>query len=801
MTDKNIKKAELLSPAGDMQSLKAAVNAGCDAVYFGGQSFNARRGALNFSDDEIKDAIDYCHLRGVRANIALNILYKDSEIDDVMSFVSMLYRLGADALIIQDIGIFSLIKYNFPKFKLYASTQMTAHNKNAAEFLTNIGFDRVVLSRELSLCEIKYIKEHTNTELETFIHGAVCVSYSGRCLMSSVIGGRSANRGLCAQPCRLKYKLFAPDNGFVKDGCLLSPKDMSALPILNELCEAGISSFKIEGRMKSPEYVAVATSVYRKYLDKVYSGSFDIDSDDQKALLQIFNRGGSFETGYYHNYAGSDMLSSSPKSSGRKIGIVEDFNKKTGKCIIKLYDDVFCGDGIEIFTRSEPHSGSNICKNASKGEKITIKISGNINKGDLVYKSFDKTLNDSLKRFLKKDKRQLTIDAELKAVLGEKFKICFSFGSAERLIIEEDIIQKAENAPLTKENLLLRLSKTGDSTFKFNFVKSEVGDDIYIPIKQINEIKRKAVNELADKLIKYYRRENIQYHYNASEPKKAESRLSVLVNSFGQLEQCLKFDVKRIYIEYKDEFLGELDNIIKKCHKKNIEIYAALPWIERDIYKNDTKKAFDLMEDSLLDGYLIRNYGQLNTKKSTAADFTFNIFNSASCAYLGKFFDTLCLSPELSVKELKNMAADKTEIFVYGRLPLMTTHQCPVGIHCAAKKSGAYCSLKNKSKGYYIKDRKNISFPLATDCKSCECIILNSAAVFVLKKFDEIKQLGAEFFRLNLTDEDDKLSEELIYSHLYMLSHDKPDLRTQELINKFSAEKDATNGHFFRGVL
>lgn len=797
------KKVELLAPVGTFEALKAAVNNGCDAVYFGGKAFNARQYASNFSDEEVKEIIDYCHLRGVKVRITLNILYKNSEINPVLEFVSKLYQYGADALIIQDIGLFKLIKANYPKMNLHASTQMTVHNKNGTEFLRFLGFNRVVLSRELSLEEIKEIRKNVDIELECFIHGAICVSYSGRCLMSSLIGERSGNRGRCAQPCRMKYKLMKKgDTKAIKEDYLISPKDMSAMPIVDELVNSGIDTFKIEGRMKSPEYVGLVTQKYRKYIDEAYEESFEIEKNDVKEITQIFNRGGSSETGYYYSYAGLDMISKSPKSSGVKIGAVESYNRQKQSCVIKLEDNVYCGDGIEIWTRTEPHTGTNISKNGIKGEKITVKLQGNINKGDLVYKSFDKVLDDKLKHLYEKDTRQQKIKAEVKAVLGERLYLKLELNEKVFAEFYGEVVEIAQNNPTPKDRIIAQLMKTGGTPFKLDFVKAEIDDNIYFPISRLNEIRRNAIDELSNKVIAFYEREKIEVKYSFKPLKKAEnSKISVLVNNMEQFKACIKFEFDRIYFENKPCFIENIDEITSKCHEKNIEVFVAMPWLERDIYKIELDNEFKALENSKIDGYLIRNYNKLKTNKKIATDFTFNIFNSASEEFFAENFDTVCLSPELNIKELNQIAQEKDELFVYGRLPLMTTHQCPVGIYCGGKKNGRFCALKNNKEEYHLRDRKNADFPIMTNCERCYSIILNNAPTLVLSKLEEIKKLGAGLLRLSFTNESAEEVEDILYSYIYMLNNSKPNKRVKEVTEKMLAKNGATNGHFFRGVL
>ncbi|MBC7960353.1 MAG: U32 family peptidase, partial [Vallitaleaceae bacterium] len=265
----NVSKKELLAPAGSYKALVAAVHAGCDAVYLGGSKFGARANAENFTNETLPQAIDFAHLHGVKVYYAANTLIKEEEMSDFLEQVHFLYKEGVDALIIQDLGVYQLLHETFPKLPLHASTQMTVHNLDGVQWLEKLGFERVVLSRELSLNEIEFIKKHSSIELECFIHGALCVCYSGQCLFSSLIGGRSGNRGTCAQPCRLPYDLYSENKKISSssDRFLLSPKDIQTLEILPALMKSGIHTFKIEGRMKNPNYVALMTALYRKYMD------------------------------------------------------------------------------------------------------------------------------------------------------------------------------------------------------------------------------------------------------------------------------------------------------------------------------------------------------------------------------------------------------------------------------------------------------------------------------------------------------------------------------------------------------
>ena len=377
-------KPELLSPCGTMESLKAAINNGADAVYLGGKDFSARKYAGNFSVEEIEEACDYCHLRGAKVYVTVNTLYKDIELNKFIDFVKQMYMAGVDALIVQDLGAANLIKRSFPDMKINASTQLTANTVEDVNFLHKNGFDKVILSRELSLEEIRKIRENTEAEIECFVHGALCVSFSGQCIMSSILGGRSGNRGCCAQTCRLPYELYR-DYEKVADGYLMSPKDVETLEILPQLIEAGINSFKIEGRMKNPEYVAGVTAIYRKYIDMYFEDpdGYKVDKEDLKILLQLFNRGG-FTNGYFTTPSGLDMMSiERPKAWGLKTGIIDVYDSKYGRASIRTREPLVPGDGIEVWTKEEPHVGCGISKPSRAGQIISVMIKGDIQKNDV----------------------------------------------------------------------------------------------------------------------------------------------------------------------------------------------------------------------------------------------------------------------------------------------------------------------------------------------------------------------------------------------------------------------------------
>lgn len=807
-----IKKPELLAPAGNMESLYAAVNNGCDAVYLGGKQFSARSSADNFSEEEMKEAVDYCHLRGVKVLVTINTLYKEKEIEEVLKFAKFLYRIGVDGVIIQDIGVAKLLRENMPNLKLHASTQMTAHSVEDVKYLEENGFKRIVLSRELSTEEIKNIVKQTNAEIECFIHGALCVCYSGQCLLSSMLGGRSGNRGKCAQPCRLKYSLVKGENEqSIKRGYLLSPKDISAVKNLPQLIEAGITSFKIEGRMKKPEYVAGVVSVYRKYIDMYFENpdEYKVEIRDIKILEQLFNRGG-FTPGYFNEFSGNDMMSvERPKNWGVYLGKVEGITD-TGRCTIKTVENLVPGDGIEIWTDDEVHPGSNISKASQRGEVIAVYIkNGNVKKGDMVYKTNDKALMDLLSKTYEKSSRQMGIYGEFEAL--ESKPMILKLWNDMGIKVENigDIVQKAQNQPMTEEKIGQQLSKTGNTSFKFIDLRQNIGNNVYISVSQLNEFRRKTMEMFENEILKHYRNFNA-VKLNMTDRKRKELRgdkkLTVLVQNYEQLQKVFASDsIVRIYFELKRDIIDNIDEIIEQCQDYGIELFAALPRIEREYTTQRIAKYMEFLKTKGIDGYLVRTWGQIHSlkdcKKSIALDYSFNIFNFESIDYWEKIgVDTLTISPELNYNEINAIGTENSEILGYGYIPLMITHQCPIGNYAGDKTNGKFCKKRNVNEKYYLKDRLGMKFPIFTDCEECISYILNSQPILLLESMDELIKLPSGNMRLQFTSETPAEVENIIYAYGEKIkNHKYTDKKIDELMVEFK-EKGYTKGHYFRGV-
>lgn len=804
---KNDKKPELLSPAGSMDSLKAAVNSGCDAVYLGGRNFSARQFAGNFDIAEIKEACEYCHLRGVKVYVTVNTLYKDNELESLLEFAGELYLAGADALIVQDMGAAALINRNYPDFELHASTQLTANSSDDVRAMINNGFKRVVLSRELSLNEICSIIEKTGADIETFVHGALCVSYSGQCIMSSMLGGRSGNRGRCAQTCRLPFSLYNKKDKLA-EGHLLSTKDMQALTLLPELINAGVSSFKIEGRMKGPEYVGGVTSIYRKYIDLCYSGEkYEIAKSDIKILEQLFNRGG-FSEGYFKSHSGLDMMSPlRPKTWGLKAGIVDSYNPKIKRAVIRTREPLVPGDGIEIWTQTEPHSGTGISKASRAGEVISVTIDGDISKNDVVYKTYDKALNDALKAAREKDGRKQEIDGRFTAKAGRKISLELWDGHGNLVYAEGAIAELAKNQPVTLEKLDAQLRKTGSTPFVLDNLDIDADDGIFISVSELNELRRNAVEKLAASILKSYsRKAHDRAEYMPGQKTLIKrKRLSVHINNIEQLKPAAaNASVDRIYIELCESIENNLSEALSIAKGGSAEIFVALPRISRE---NSTERLHRLCEslgsDECIDGFLARSCGELDVcgkyGKKIAVDYNMNIFNNETMSIWEEKADTICLSPELNLKEINMAGGDKAEMLVYGYLPLMTTHQCPIGAFDGGKGSGIHCSRKGSAEIYYLKDRRGADFPLMTDCRECVCQILNSKPLYTLKFFDEILQSATSWVRLSFTLESARQTELVIEAYAEAVKYGGGE-KSRALTSRIGENNNATKGHFFRGV-
>lgn len=524
------KKVELLAPAGNYDAFLAAVENGADAVYMGGKLFNARQFAGNFEEEDLRKALDYAHVRGVKVFLTLNTLILEDEMQQAVEYAARSYEMGVDAFILQDLGLAACLKSLIPDIPIHASTQMTTYDTDGVRALERMGFERAVLARELSIHEIGEICNNTGLDTEVFIHGALCISYSGQCLMSSLIGGRSGNRGRCAQPCRMYYSA-ARDGKNIKNGYLLSPRDICYIDHLRELLEAGVNSFKIEGRMKSPEYVAAVTGIYRKYLNlleqqRTGSGNsasvpWQVTGEDRQQLLQSFNRGG-FSKGYLMGKTGPEMMAfEKPKNWGTFLGTVLAGDRKSDSVKIKLENTLGNGDGIEIWSgkafEESPGGiitkivldGGKQVKRANPGDTVWVSvIRGNIQRGSRVYKTSDREMLDRAAETYTRPTRKTGVKARFEMKAGQLPVLTLEDSEGNTVRAQGELFpEKALNKPLSQERVSEQLTKTGATPFKITQLDMDMDSNIVVPISELNNIRRKAAELLEEKRTATFRRQ------------------------------------------------------------------------------------------------------------------------------------------------------------------------------------------------------------------------------------------------------------------------------------------------------
>lgn len=642
-------KFEILAPAGSMESLIAGVRSGANAVYLGGKLFNARRNAGNFDNEELKKAVEYCHNRMVKVYLAINILISDREMQDAYNAVRDALLAGVDAFIIQDTGLAKMIREHFPEARLHASTQMSIMTPAGARFAKSLGFDRIVLPREMTLDEIIEMKNSTDVELELFVHGALCMSVSGQCYLSSILGSRSGNRGLCAQPCRLPFTAKGDRNE-----CALSLKDLSLIRHLNKL--DGVTSLKIEGRMKRPEYVSATVAAVKKAIESAYS------DDDEHLLRSVFSRSG-FTDGYLTGKRGREMFGTRQK------------------------EDVI--------------SAENVLKKIAKNYEREVPV--------------------------------IAADMKFRCKKGEPCSLTVS-AAGKTAEVDTDIPETAVNKPMIAESVRARLSKLGGTPFYAGEIDIELDDGLILPASKINDLRRKAVEELQKTSpitinakpfeAKSYKEKNCKPYYTAS------------FRESKQIPDKHPFD--HVFIPIDSTLEDFIDN------RAGVVLPRGLFGTE-----NDIRKRLDKLKKAGISKALCGNYGSYLLAKELGfevfGDFGLNIFNSESAGLV----DNPILSFELTLNQSNRISAENTGVIVYGRLPLMLTRNCPV------KESVGHC--KNK-RNCMLTDRKGLEFPVI--CSDFPCVeILNSVPLCLSDKMSDVK---TDFAHFMFTTESQKEVEHVI---------------------------------------
>lgn len=802
-----MRDVELLAPVGSFEALKAAVQNGANAVYLGGKDFGARASANNFDRDELKEAVKYAHIRGVQVFVTTNTLRKENEIEDFLEYAKFLYDIDVDAIILQDIGMARLIKRELPDFELHASTQMVAHSLEDVKYLESVGFDRVVLAREVTVEEIKYICDNCKADIEVFVHGALCVCYSGQCLMSSMIGNRSGNRGRCAQPCRQRYELIDVYTGEVVNSngdYLLSPRDLNAIEEIDKVIDAGVHSLKIEGRMKRPEYVATVIDGYRKTIDEyLATNKLNVSDETINDLYTIFNR--KFTKGLLLGDVGKDMMNSQlPNNQGLYVGTVVDYNKKAKRLKIKLANTLKKGDGINLGggTIGRIIKNGNIETIGYKGETIELDFVGEARKGQIVFKTSDSELMDRVQATFTQDKEFVKniIDAKITIKLGQKPILTLKDRHSNEATIEGDkIVEEAMKVALSKEKVETQLRKLGNTPYELDLLEVELDDNVSLPISLLNQMRRDCI-ELLDKervsiKNRKYKNKTVKYKpvlYNRNK----QQEISVKVKNLEQLESALECGVDRIY--YEDT--NTIDKGMSLAMKYNKKVIYSAPRIIRNKEYNHLAKANNAGVESVQVG----NYGSIDyfKDKKLNIDYYLNAFNSETINYYKEIgADTLCISQELNINEIKETIKYtdiNIESVVYGYTPLMITEYCPMGVivrDCKKDKRVAKC----KESIYALRNSKGDEFRVSQDI-FCRSTIYNSNVTCMLDNLYELHEIGINVLRLDFTLEDKETVKEVIEAYQEVLSNDyKLGTKATKLYNKLD-EKGTTAGHYYKGV-
>ena len=725
-------KKELLSPAGNFESLKAAIHNGCDAVYISGQNYGARKFANNFTLEELKEAIDYAHLYGVKVYITINTLIYENEIKDFLEYVKLVHEYGVDAVIMQDIGMIDLVHKTYPNLEIHASTQTHCHNQETINFLESLGVKRVVLARELSLNEINNIK--TNLEKEAFIHGAICISYSGECLASSMILNRSGNRGECAGICRLPFELYEDNEKIKTEGnYLLSAKELSSINNLKQILDSDIKSLKIEGRMKSPEYVGYVTRIYRKLIDLYYQNKEMVLTEEEiKNLYLLYNR--EFTKGFINNEYKKDIVNiKTPNHQGIPLGQVLSVNKKIK---ILLEEPLTQNDGIRFSNNKGMianfiyNEKGLLIKEAKKGSIIYLDNKVDLKECKKVLKTSSIKLEEELKNYQEK---KLKIELNVLAKLNKELEIEIKY---KNINIKEKsiIVEESKNNPTTKEVVIEKLSKINNTPFTIEKISFDIDDNIFIPIKEINNIKRILIEKLIKEIIKT---KEIKINKQEEIEKKQEitNRYSFLVRNEEQIKTLINKDVD-IYIE---NYL-----LYKKYKQKNV--YYRTPRVNNN--------HIDLNNENILCTELgaVNKY---NKNNNLITDIYLNIINSKSINILkNKNIKKIGLSPEIKEEDLEKInkkLQSNLELLIYGKIELMIMKYCL--LNKLINKSNK-CNVCINKKSYKLKDRNCEYYNIINN--NCITTLLHYKNINLIDNISKYQKLGITNFRIDLFDETEK---------------------------------------------
>ncbi len=825
-----MRKVELLAPAGDWQSLKAAIANGADAIYFGVEKWNARVRATNFLITELNEIMQFLHKYNVKGYLTFNILIFDNELVEAKELIMAALKAGIDAFIVQDLGILQLIRMISSDVPIHISTQMTITSSEGIKFLEKYNIQRVVLGRENSLNEIKRIAKSVDIPLEVFVHGAICVSYSGQCLTSEVIGGRSANRGECAQACRLPYEL-------IKDGqkltlgninYLLSPKDLMGIELVSKLIDAGVSSFKIEGRLKSAEYVANVVGKYRKVIDKYYQGEgVQLSSNELKELQLTFSR--NFTTGFLKETNHQEFVEGkTPKGRGLQIGYV----KSVGKDVVNAYltYNVKLGDGV-VFQGENPELevGGRVYQILKEGKEIKETTGEGVYQlkfrkdfkfklvkvKDEIWKTSDPVFEKNLQStFMHEPYRTFPVNVDIKGELGTELITVWEdvvTGSKITVTSAPVILEEALTRPLTSAYLREQLGRLGGTIYYLQNIDTSLSNNLSLPVKVLNEIRRIATTKLLESRlkVKQYQIRNFELPLVANEVAKNDlsvdakgtnSKLTILVRSLRQLKEVLKLPVSTIYADF--DYLRDYELGIELTKDAGKEIILATPRVHMEGENGLLKK----LEDLKPDGILVRNLGTLQYFQNKEhlkliGDFALNIANYYAAKLLINegavyFTPSYDLNNKQLISLLKGEISRYAEVVMYQHLPLFHTKFCVYARYLSKGTDNTNCGNVCELHQVSLKDRVNMLHPVRSDI-GCRNTIYNGVEQAGIEYLNILQDLGVKRFRLEFLEEDGEQIKEIFALYQQVLSREVMGEKAWKILKKIT-QHEITRGQLIK---
>lgn len=825
---------ELLAPAGSREALVAAVENGANAIYLAGNAFGARAYASNFDREALREAIHFAHLRKVAIHVTVNTIVADEEMGPLRDYLRFLYEAGADAVLVQDLGVARVAHETVPDLPLHASTQMSVSSLEGVRALAEFGFTRVVLARELSLKEIRHICAHAPVEIETFMHGALCVCYSGQCLMSSMIGGRSGNRGRCAQPCRLPYTLVDEKGqdvlGDKAGSYLLSPRDLSTIDVIPDLIEAGVSSLKIEGRMKRPEYVATVVRTYREAIDTYYAGKgYAVTQEERDDLAQIFNR--DFTTAYLEGRPGKAMMSDRrPNNRGLLIGRVTAYDWDRRIVTVKLSGRLGLGDQVDFWVKVGGRVTATISaltdakgravEEGQAGDTVSFAIPSAVRDHDRVFKVYDARLMERAKETYASGApvRRIPVAIAVRAAIGEPLTVAICDGEGHRAEGKTDFIgESARKRPLSEEIIRKQVSRLGTSVYEMKSLHCDIEGEVMVPMSEINEARRKAVEAL-DAL----RLKEIEAREHRPEPKFTDriarpipkkADFLVAVDTLGKAEAALAAGADGILFggeSYEHRVIApeEYERAWQMAREAGARIDFNTPRIVHDGQQKHVERLLAAFAAFPPDAVHVHNIAMLAlvrrlTDFAIHADYSLISYNKQTLAFLKDYGASgATLSPELTAKEIRQLAKESPlplTCIVHGRLELMVSNYCVTGSFLGGCGEGP-CTQPCTRGHFALKDRKDALFPLAMD-QFCHMHVLNSKVLSMMPHAMKFRAAGIETMQIEAKAMGEKEIAAIVKAYRKAMAFPEEPAEAQLSWIHEQEGKDITRGHYFRGVL